>query len=79
MFNIGISGLYKYRLPDALPSLPITTNEYALLNINAGLNLAKDKLALNLHIDNLFNRQYTEVLGAQQPGRWAYISLAYRF
>jgi iron complex outermembrane receptor protein len=52
--------------------------EYALLNINTGIRLAKNKLGLNVHIDNLFNRTYTEVLGAQQPGRWAYISILYR-
>lgn len=77
-FTFGISGLYKYKLPDAIKSNPLTSNEYALLNINAGLRLAKNKLGLNLHIDNLFNRTYTEVLGAQQPGRWAYISISYR-
>ena len=79
MFNFGISGLYKYKLPDTVLSIPVTTNEYALLNMNVGVNLAKDKLSINVHIDNLFNRKYTEVLGAQQPERWAYMSISYRF
>lgn len=79
MFNFGISGLYKYKLPDTVLSIPVTTNEYALLNMNVGVNLAKDKLSINVHVDNLFNRRYTEVLGAQQPGRWAYASINYRF
>ena len=78
-FNIGISGLYKYRLPEVIKTLPPTSNEYILINLRAGINLFKDKISVNANIDNLLNRKYTEVLGAMQPGRWVYFTLSYKF
>lgn len=78
-FDIGLSGLYKYRLPEKVVSLPLTSNEYTLLNARIGATILKKRLGLHVNIDNLFNRKYTEVLGAQQPGRWTYFTLSYQF
>ena len=78
-FNIGISGLYKYKLPEAVTSLPLTSNTYMIFNARFGVNVFKNKISINANIDNLFNKNYTEVLGAVQPGRWAYFTLSYRF
>jgi iron complex outermembrane receptor protein len=78
-FNIGISGLYKYKLPEAVSSLPLTSNTYMLFNARFGVNILKNKISINANIDNLFNKNYTEVLGAVQPGRWTYFTLSYRF
>jgi iron complex outermembrane receptor protein len=78
-FDIGLSGLYKYRLPEKVVSMPLTSNEYTLLNARIGATILKKRLGLHVNIDNLFNRKYTEVLGAQQPGRWTYFTLSYQF
>jgi outer membrane receptor protein involved in Fe transport len=59
--------------------LPLTSNTYMLFNARFGVNILKNKISINANIDNLFNKNYTEVLGAVQPGRWTYFTLSYRF
>lgn len=70
--GIGMNGLYKNRKPQtiAAPFIPIS-KDYFLLNARVDLYLVKDKLAVFVQADNIFNRRYSDLLGSYMPQRWA--------
>ena len=70
-FNIGINGLYKNRTPQS--STPIkaeVTKEYFLLNAKAEGFIIKQKLSAFVQVDNIFDKEYSDLLGTPMPGRW---------
>jgi iron complex outermembrane receptor protein len=70
-FNIGINGLYKNRTPQT--SAPIkaeVTKEYFLLNAKAEGFIIKQRLSLSVQVDNIFDNEYSDLLGTPMPGRW---------
>jgi iron complex outermembrane receptor protein len=70
-FSISINGLYKERQAQA--STPINANlskDYFLLNVQTQANVYKNKLSLFAEVDNVFDKQYSDVLGSKMPGRW---------
>ena len=70
-FSISTNGLYKERQAQA--STPINANlskDYFLLNVQTQANVYKNKLSLFAEIDNVFDKQYSDVLGSKMPGRW---------
>lgn len=65
------SGLYKQRDPQRAAALGATlTKDYFLLNTRAEAMLIKNKCSILLQVDNLLDRAYSDLLGANMPGRW---------
>jgi vitamin B12 transporter len=71
-WSFGVNGLYKSRQPQATsnPTIAPVSSDYFLLNAKVEARLWQNRLAAFLQVDNLFNRNYTDLLGAQMPGRW---------
>ena len=70
-FNIGLNGLYKSRTPQS--SAPIkaeVTKDYFLLNAKLEGFVIKQKLSVFVQVDNLFDKEYSDLLGTPMPGRW---------
>ncbi|HEU0109423.1 MAG TPA: TonB-dependent receptor [Flavisolibacter sp.] len=72
LFSISINGIYKERQPQTATSEVISkvSKDYFIINIKAEGFLLKEKLTAFVQTDNLFNENYTDVLGSQMPGRW---------
>lgn len=70
-FSIGINGIYKKRQPQTLLVINAkVTKDYFVMNLKAEAFILKNKLSAFGEVDNLFDRQYSDLLGAQMPGRW---------
>jgi vitamin B12 transporter len=70
-FSISFNGLYKSRQKQV--SAPIKaeiTKDYFLLNAKAEGFLIRQKLSLFAQVDNVFDRNYSDLLGTPMPGRW---------
>lgn len=70
-FSISLAGLYKERAEQSASALNAKLSpSYFLMNAKAGWQLIPVKGKLFLQADNLFNITYSDLLGAQMPGRW---------
>ncbi|HEX2534745.1 MAG TPA: TonB-dependent receptor [Chitinophagaceae bacterium] len=74
-FSVSTSGLYKKRATAVTPNTPSAVKatlspDYFVLNAKAEGFLVKEKLSLFVQVDNLLDRSYSDLLGAQMPGRW---------
>lgn len=70
-FSISLNGLYKQR--NAQVSTPINANlskDYFVLNLQTQIYVYKNKLSIFGEVDNIFDKQYSDLLGSQMPGRW---------
>ncbi len=69
-FTFNCNGIYKHRQPQTTAAaITKLTQDYFLFNVKADVRFYKTASAF-VQVDNLFNRQYTDLLGAQMPGRW---------
>ncbi len=70
-FSLSVNGLYKDRQPQTASGvIAKQSKEYFVLNTKAEGFLVQNKLSVFVEVDNLFNKNYTDLLGAQMPGRW---------
>lgn len=70
-FSVAVNGLYKTRTPQiAAPIKATVTKDYFLLNAKAEGFVIKQKLSLFVEVDNVFDKAYSDLLGAPMPGRW---------
>lgn len=70
-FSVSINGLYKERKAQA--STPINANlskDYFLLNLQTQAFVYRNKLSIFAEVDNVFDKQYSDLLGSKMPGRW---------
>lgn len=68
---VGVNGIYKKRQPQlAQPIAAHISKDYFLLNGKASFDVMQNKLGVFVQADNIFNRNYSDLLGAQMPGRW---------
>lgn len=70
-FSVGVNGLYKQR--NAQISTPINANlsrDYFLFNMQMQAFVYKKKVSIFGEIDNVLNKQYSDLLGSKMPGRW---------
>jgi vitamin B12 transporter len=69
---VGFTGIYKERA--AAPSAPAIhaelSKDYFVLNGKVNFFILPRRLGLFVQADNLFDRAYSDLLGAQMPGRW---------
>ncbi|MFC7668408.1 TonB-dependent receptor plug domain-containing protein [Hymenobacter humi] len=69
--NGSLSGLWKQRDRNAAAGINRTLDpEYMVFNARLEVALLPKKLWLTGQVQNLFNEQYSDLLGAQMPSRW---------
>lgn len=69
--SVSITGLYKKRQPQtSSAAIAKISSDYFILNAKAEAFIWQKKLSAFVEADNLFNRNYADLLGAQMPGRW---------
>ncbi len=71
-FALALNGLYKDRQPQAAAPVEVAkvSRDYFVFNAKAEGFLKQDKLSAFVQVDNLFDKNYTDLLGAQMPRRW---------
>jgi vitamin B12 transporter len=70
-YSISINGIYKTRAQQTASAInAMVSKEYFLLNTKAAVFVAKQKASLFVQANNLFNKTYSDLLGAPMPGRW---------
>jgi iron complex outermembrane receptor protein len=74
-FSISVSGLYKQRTPqqknaDASNIAADVSHDYFIVNAKLEAFIIKKVLSAFAEGDNLFDKSYSDLLGAQMPGRW---------
>jgi iron complex outermembrane receptor protein len=79
--SIDINGLYKKRQPQSVPNPAIApvSPDYFVLNGKVAAAFLKNKLSVFFQADNVFDRNYTDLLGSQMPGRWLMAGVMVRF
>ena len=69
--NASLSGLWKQRNGAAVAAINrAQATEYAVFNARLEVALLPQRLWLTGQVQNLFNEQYSDLLGAQMPNRW---------
>ena len=69
--SISANGLYKQRAAQqADPIKARLSGDYFVLNGKAELSFLGKKAHLFTQVDNIFDTAYSDLLGAQMPGRW---------
>lgn len=77
--SISVSALYKKRPSQEASGLnTILNKDYFLLNTRIGF-LITHKMNLFMQVDNVGNTFYTDLLGAQMPGRWVMGGVTFSF
>ncbi len=70
-FSISTTGLYKNRKPQVASAINASLSKnYFVLNAKAEVFPFKNKLGFFVQTDNIFDQQYSDLLGAQMPGKW---------
>jgi len=79
-FAINVNGLYKSRNAQSAPAIQAyVSKDYFVCNVKAEGFLFAKKISLFMQANNLFNRQYSDLLGARMPGRWMMGGFRYQF
>jgi vitamin B12 transporter len=75
---LGLNALMKQRSKEFAESIDVQLNpKYVLINLQGSYMIKPDFITVELRIENLFNVDYSDILGAGLPGRW--ISAGLRF
>jgi iron complex outermembrane receptor protein len=71
-FSFSVNGIYKDRQPQSStsPAIAKVSSDYFVLNTKAEGFLLQNKLSVFAQMDNALNENYSDLLGAQMPGRW---------
>lgn len=80
-FGLALTGLYKHRRPDATAGgiNAKLTSDYFIMNARLSYALLKNRLSFFVQADNVFDRSYSDLLGAIMPGRWAMGGVKFNF
>jgi iron complex outermembrane receptor protein len=72
IFMLSLNGLYKMRQSQAAstPVVAKVSTDYIVLNLKGEVAVVQNHLFAFVEVDNLTDRQYTDILGARMPGRW---------
>ena len=80
MLDIGVSGIYKVREDAYSTSLGLELKpSYFVSNLNVGVRVLEDKLIIKGEVLNIFDETYSDILGAQMPGRWFIAGVTFRY
>ena len=76
--GMGISGLWKKRDSDQSQAIgAFKSSSYSLWNAKLDYQLSSH-FSLAMHVNNVFDAEYQDVLGARMPGRWVYGTLRWQ-
>ncbi|HOZ83857.1 MAG TPA: TonB-dependent receptor [Niabella sp.] len=76
---ISVTGIYKNRNPRASNAInAAVSKDYFVLNGRASYNFLKNRLGAFVQMDNMLDRQYSDLLGAPLPGRWLQGGFSFR-
>ncbi len=68
---LSFTGIYKSRRPQQAPAInAFVSKDYFVLNGRASYYFLRRRLGVFVQADNIFDRQYSDLLGAMMPGRW---------
>jgi vitamin B12 transporter len=71
LFTVSANGLYKKRNPrTSNANIAKVSPDYFVLNGKIEANIIKKLLSAFVEADNIFDRNYADLLGSQMPGRW---------
>ena len=80
LFSLQLHTMYKSRDAEVAREInQALTPDYMTWNLKADAYLLKRSLVLSLQVNNLFNRNYSDILGASMPGRWIMGGIAWSF
>lgn len=69
--SLSFTGIYKTRKPQQASAInAYVSKDYFLLNGRAAYAIVKNRLSAFVQADNIFDRNYSDLLGAIMPGRW---------
>lgn len=70
-FTLSINGLYKKRRAQSASAINAKISpDYFIINAKAAYGFLNNVLSVFVQADNIFDRQYSDLLGAPMPGRW---------
>jgi vitamin B12 transporter len=70
-WSVSASGLYKERNKQTAQAIKAAVSkDYFVMHAKAEVFVVKKKAGVSIQVDNLFNRTYSDLLGAQMPQRW---------
>jgi vitamin B12 transporter len=71
-FSLSVNGVYKQRNQQGATAINATiSKEYFVLNTQLQAFVYKNKISIYGQVDNVFDKQYSDLLGSRMPGRWA--------
>lgn len=71
LFAVSVNGLYKKRSPrTSTANIAKVSSDYFVLNTKLEVNLIRKLLSAFVEADNIFDKNYADLLGSQMPGRW---------
>ncbi|MFT3823027.1 MAG: TonB-dependent receptor [Chitinophagaceae bacterium] len=69
--TLSINGLYKKRQAQTASAINATvTPDYFLMNARAQYAFLHKTISAFVQLDNVFDKQYSDLLGTPMPGRW---------
>jgi iron complex outermembrane receptor protein len=70
-WSVSLASLYKERNAQAAQAIKATVSKaYFVMHVKAEAFVVKEKWSVLVQVDNVLNRAYSDVLGAQMPQRW---------
>ena len=70
-FSLGVNGLFKERNSrEALAIGARITPSYFIMGTKMSFALPENHFRFSFQADNIFNKSYSDLLGASMPGRW---------
>jgi iron complex outermembrane receptor protein len=70
-WGLSLTGIYKSRNPQQAAAInAFVSKDYFLLNGRASYSFMQKRLTVFAQADNIFDRSYSDLLGAVMPGRW---------
>ncbi|MDB5253168.1 MAG: TonB-dependent receptor [Flaviaesturariibacter sp.] len=78
-FAVSLTGLYKERKKQEATAIKATlTPSYFVLNAKAQAAVYRSALWVFVQADNVLDKRYSDLLGAQMPGRWLQGGISFR-
>lgn len=79
-FSLGINGLHKTRAAREASAIEAKVSKsYFIVNTKLDYAIIQDVLSVFVQADNLSDAKYSDLLGAQMPGRWLLGGLKFAF
>lgn len=77
----AVNGLYKERNEQKAATTAITpvSGNYFIMNLRATARTTNKKIEIFFQAHNVFDKQYSDLLGSAMPGRWLSGGLAFSF